>query len=99
MIDNIHSHNRRSIRLPGYDYSQPGAYFITLCTQERRCLFGKIFEDQMMMNDMGLVVTECWLDIPNHFSHAEVDKFVIMPNHIHGIVNIVGARHAVPLRK
>jgi putative transposase len=96
MISQSDQCHRRSIRLSGYDYSQPGAYFLTLCTQDRACLFGEIVDDEMWANDMGLIVAECWLDISNHFPNAELDKYVIMPNHIHGIVNIIRARHAVP---
>ncbi len=84
-------HHRRSIRLKGYDYTQPGAYFITICTHDRACLFGEVVEGQMRLNDLGQVVKEEW------FRSAEIrkeirlfaDEFVVMPNHIHGIVWIV----------
>lgn len=89
--------NRRSIRLQGYDYTQPGAYFITIVTQDRECLFGEVADGEMRLNEAGRVVEQCWLAIPDHFPRAALDAFVVMPNHIHGIVWIVGARHAVPL--
>jgi putative transposase len=99
-------HHRRSIRLSGYDYSQPGAYFVTLCAKNRECLFGEIVNGEMRLNDAGRMAQQCWNEIPNHFPHALLDQFVIMPNHIHGIIFIVDspdhrapsvrARHAVP---
>ncbi len=98
-------HHRRSIRLKGYDYSQAGAYFVTICTQNRECLFGDIVDGEMMLNDAGQMVEQCWYDIPLHFPHAGLDEFVVMPNHIHGIVVInanvgaknVGAKNFSPL--
>ena len=95
-------HHRRSIRLRGYDYSLAGAYFMTICTQSRTCLFGEIVNGEMVLNDAGRIAQKCWLDIPTHFPHAELDEFVVMPNHIHGIVVItgnVGAKNFSPLHK
>ncbi|MCL6444977.1 MAG: hypothetical protein K6T83_16245 [Alicyclobacillus sp.] len=97
-------HNRRSIRLKGYDYSQPGAYFVTIVTQDRACLFGGVVDAEMRLNDAGCIAHQCWTDIPNHFPHVQLDAFIVMPNHVHGILVIahhaapddVGARHAVP---
>jgi len=85
-------HHRRSIRLKGYDYAQPGAYFITICTQDRACLFGEVADGEMRLNEMGQVVCECWSAIPEHFSNGVLDAFVVMPNHVHGIVVIVDGR-------
>ena len=82
-------HHRHSIRLPGYDYSQAGAYFVTICAKNRECLFGEVGNGMMRLNDAGNVAQRCWQDIPCHFPHAELDEFVIMPNHVHGIVVIV----------
>ena len=82
-------HHRRSIRLPGYDYTQAGAYFVTLVTHERACLFGEIVDGEMRLNEAGQAAERCWLDIPSHFPHAALDAFVIMPNHVHGILWIV----------
>lgn len=98
-------HHRRSIRLKGYDYSQNGAYFITLCAQNKECLFGEIVgagskPAQMILNDTGKIIEYTWNDLPNHNHNIELDEFIIMPNHIHGIViitkdeTIVGAVRA-----
>jgi putative transposase len=95
-------HHRRTIRLQGYDYSQVGAYFITICTHNRECLFGTITDGEMILNEYGRIVQQCWLEIPDHFPHAELDGFMVMPNHVHGIVVItdrVGATHASPLHQ
>jgi REP element-mobilizing transposase RayT len=93
--------NRRSIRLQGYDYSQAGAYFVSICAHNRACLFGEIADGQMVLNDAGRVAEKCWYDIPIHFPHVALDSFVIMPNHIHGILVItetVGAKYFSPLQ-
>jgi putative transposase len=92
---------RRSIRLPNYDYSQAGAYFVTICTQNRKCLFGQILNNQMQLNDTGMLATKCWREIPEHFPHAVLDEFIVMPNHVHGIMILknmaVGANNYSPL--
>ena len=88
-------HHRRSIRLKGYDYSQPGCYFITICAQNRRCIFGEIIDGQMVLNEFGEIVNDEWLKIPDRFPGIELDVFQIMPDHFHGIINIVGATLAV----
>jgi putative transposase len=85
---NSNHHDRRSIRLKGYDYTSPGAYFLTLCTHQRQCLFGHIVDGVMHLNDWGQIVERDWLAIPNHYPHVALDEFVVMPNHIHGIVII-----------
>jgi len=93
-------HHRRSIRLNGYDYTHPGAYFVTLCTHDRGWLFGDIMHEQMRLNAWGEIVQKCWLDIPAHFPHVSLDAFVVMPNHFHGIIIIkdsVRAQHVAPL--
>lgn len=84
-------HHRRSIRLKDYDYSQPGAYFITLCTQDRECLFGEIANEKMALNGAGRMVKQWWNEVGNKYPTVTIDAFVIMPNHFHGIVVIVGA--------
>lgn len=85
-------HRRRSIRLKGYDYSQPGAYFITICTNNRECLFGEIVHEKMVLNDAGNMIQTIWDEMPFNYIGTEIDQFVVMPNHIHGIVFInVGA--------
>lgn len=80
--------NRRSIRLPGYDYSQAGAYFVTICTQNRECLFGDIVNREMVLHSAGRMVETVWNELPKFYPHVSTDAFQIMPNHIHGIVVI-----------
>jgi putative transposase len=89
--------NRKSLRLLNYEYTQEGAYFITILTVNRECLFGDVVQGEIRLNPIGNIVKDVWQSIPIHFPQASVDDFVIMPNHIHGIINLVGARHAVPL--
>jgi putative transposase len=84
----MHLHRRRSIRIAGYDYSQPGYYFITLCTHDRKPLFGQIQDQQMIPNRLGELVIRCWKQIPEHYAHVDLDAFILMPNHLHGIVII-----------
>ncbi|MBL7191179.1 hypothetical protein ISS30_05745 [bacterium] len=81
-------HHRRSIRLQEYDYSQYGAYFVTICTKNKRCLFGEIVNDKMVLNKYGVIAIIYWFDIPKHFPGVELDEFIVMPNHIHGIIMI-----------
>lgn len=124
-------HHRRSIRLKGYDYSQEGMYFITICVQDRECLFGEIVvganDDSslnyranddlpinykandnspqlqiMILNDAGKIAEQCWLSIPEHFPNTILHEYVVMPNHIHGIIEItgiVGANHHSPVNE
>ena len=86
-------HHRRTIRLRDYDYSQAGLYFITICTRNRLCLFGRIINEKMVLNDAGNAVNQCWHDIPAHYPDIQLHEFIIMPNHIHGIV---GAEYFPP---
>ncbi|MBU1104656.1 hypothetical protein KJ664_02010 [Patescibacteria group bacterium] len=96
-------YNRRSIRLKEYDYSQNGWYFVTICTQNRKCLFGEIpfvGADQCVcpnpvvrLNTAGNIVNKWWLELKNKFTNVELDEYVVMPNHIHGIINIVSGAH------
>jgi putative transposase len=79
-------HRRRSMRLKGYDYSQAGAYFVTICTQGRACLFGEVVDGEMRLNDAGRMVVAEWERLPALFPNVVLDAFVVMPNHIHGIV-------------
>jgi REP element-mobilizing transposase RayT len=88
MLYNPNIHHRRSIRLKGYDYAQSGMYFVTICVQNRECLFGKITNGEMTLNDAGKMVMQCWIDIPQHYQNVVLHEFVIMPNHIHGIIEI-----------
>jgi REP element-mobilizing transposase RayT len=81
-------HRRRSIRLKDYDYSQPGAYFITVCSHNHECIFGRISNGTMQLNTNGKIVQKCWDDLPNHYLNIKLGTFVIMPDHIHGIIFI-----------
>jgi putative transposase len=83
-------HRRRSIRLKGYDYAQACAYFVTICTQDSECFFGDVVGG-MQMNDAGQMVCRIWNDLPVKYPGIEIDEFILMPNHFHGIVVIVGA--------
>lgn len=109
MPDRFH---RRSIRLRGYDYTRSGAYYVTVCTQDRLPLFGDVVNHVMMPNAMGNIVQRCWDAIPEHMPLVVCDAFVVMPNHVHGIIVItdvasdgslggdgaVGAANSRPLR-
>jgi putative transposase len=77
---------RRFLRLKGYDYSQASAYFVTICVQDRICLFGEVAEGAMRLNDAGEMVVSLWKSLPAWFPGVELDAFVVMPNHVHGIV-------------
>jgi REP element-mobilizing transposase RayT len=79
-------HQRRSMRLSGYDYSQPGMYFVTICTQDRECLFGKIADGGLRLNEAGQMVEKWWAKLAEKFLSTETDEFVLMPNHLHGII-------------
>jgi REP element-mobilizing transposase RayT len=81
-------HNRRSICLRDYDYSRAGAYFVTICSWQRECLFGEISAGEMRLNDFGSIAFATWIDLPNHYRHIELDAFVVMPNHVHGLIVI-----------
>ena len=85
-------HHRRSVRLQGYDYSQVGAYFVTIVTWQREFLFGDIVYKEMMLSPYGEIVQKWWNEIPVHFPNVETGAFVIMPNHVHGIIFIVEGR-------
>jgi REP element-mobilizing transposase RayT len=86
-------HHRRSVRLKGYDYSQAGIYFITICTQNRECLLGEIINEAMKLSQFGSIAQQQWFEIEKRFPDIELDEFVVMPNHIHGILihKFVGA--------
>ncbi len=93
---------RNTFRLKGFDYSQPGEYFVTICTHVRRPLFGVIKSGLMILSEKGRIAEQSWIDIPNHFPHARIGKFQIMPDHVHGVLEIIEtprncptARHVV----
>jgi REP-associated tyrosine transposase len=85
-------HHRRSIRLQGYNYAQAGAYFVTICTQNRECLFGEVVDGAMILNDAGRMVEAIWDRLPDRFPFIELDQFGVMPNHVHGIIVLTGRR-------
>ena len=111
MLPDENPHHRRSVRIPAFDYAASGAYFVTLVTYARAQLFGKLAGEEMQLSAIGEFAQGCWREIPEHFSNAELGAFVIMPNHVHGIIILheraeraaissppVGAQHAAPLR-
>jgi len=77
---------RRSLRLQGYDYAQAGAYFVTICTQNRACLFGEVADGTTRLNPAGQLAATPWNDMPLRFPETDMDAFVVMPNHVHGII-------------
>jgi len=79
-------HHRRSIRLRGYDYTLAGAYFVTIITHHRARALGHIHDGVVTLTEAGRIAQACWDDLPNHYAHVELDAFVIMPNHVHGII-------------
>ena len=90
------THHRRSIRLKGYDYAQAGAYFVTVVTRDRLCLFGDVIEEKMHVNRAGSMILKVWEEVPKRFPTIGLDAFVVMPNHVHGIL-VVRNRVGVPL--
>ena len=106
-----YKHNRTSIRLQNWDYGWNGAYFITICTKNRIHHFGEVVDGRMQLSPMGAIADVLWHEIKNHAKNVKLGQFVVMPNHIHGILILdkpnvpthpthpnVGARHALPLR-
>ena len=87
---NPNIHHRRSIRLKGYDYSQAGLYFVTIVCQNRKHLFGKIQNGKMIFNDAGKMVNSEWLKITDRFKNIQLHEYILMPNHFHAILEIVG---------
>jgi REP element-mobilizing transposase RayT len=83
---------RRSIRLHDYDYSQPGAYFVTICALDRECLFGDVRCGKMALNELGKIVAESWQWLERQYEYVVLDEWVVMPNHLHGIVVITDCR-------
>ncbi len=88
MKDNFEKHQRKSIRLSEYDYSFPNWYYITICTHERRNLFGNIKNGKMILNRFGYVVEEDWIQTKEIRKYVDLDYYVIMPNHLHGVIII-----------
>ena len=96
--------SRQSIRLPNYDYSRPGYYFVTICTKNKVNYFGEINKEKIMLSDIGKITNQYWQEIPDHFLNVRLDKYIIMPNHVHGIIIItekddsVGVQNFEPLQ-
>jgi putative transposase len=88
---------RRSIRLPGYDYSRAGAFFVTICTKDRKCLFGNIRNQEMGLNDAGRMVDKWYVELENKFPDIKCGIHIIMPNHFHAIIQNAGADLCVAL--
>src|SRR5438034_6951046 len=86
-----YTHARHSFRVQGYDYTQQGMYFVTICTFQRECLLGVVEHEKMVANQMGRIVEEEWLNTPILRPYVSLDTFVIMPNHFHGIIEIIAA--------
>ncbi len=88
MIYNPDENDRKTIRLKGYDYAQNGAYFVTICIKNKECISGEILDGGILLNDAGEMIQTVWNALPEHYPHVELDQFVVMPNHMHGIVVI-----------
>jgi len=107
-VQSIPQFHRRSIRLPDFDYSQSGAYFVTICTQKRECFLGESAEGKVDLSPYGDIAAKYWRQITERYLTVELGEFVVMPNHVHGIVSIqsdssgtdgVGAIHELPLQQ
>jgi REP element-mobilizing transposase RayT len=94
--------DRKLLRLADWDYSSDGIYFITICCKDRQSYLGSISNNEIVLSEIGLIASQYWLEIPDHFPHVKLDEFIIMPNHIHGILildySLVGTRHGVSLQ-
>ena len=89
-------HDRRSIRLPDFDYGQPGIYYVTLCAKNRACLFGDVISGEMRLSEIGRIVEDEWLKTPALRPQATLDRHVVMPNHLHGVIIIRERRGELP---
>ena len=102
-ISHLMHGDRKHIRLPGWDYSSEGVYFITICCHEGESFFGKLIDNKMVLSEIGKMASYFWKEIPVHFKHVKLDEYVVMPNHIHGILildySLVGTRHGVSLQR
>jgi len=89
---NPYIHHRRSIRLKGYDYSQSGIYFVTICLKDAECLLGEVKNNQMTLNPAGKMIESEWRKIPEKYPFVDIDEFIVMPNHMHGLISIKNKR-------
>ena len=87
-MDKFEKHHRNSVRLKGYDYSQPGSYFITICTKNEAPLFGEISNHKIILSSAGKIANKCWLETEKHFKNIKLDQFIFMPDHFHAIIHI-----------
>ena len=90
-------HRRRSIRLKRFDYSSAGAYFVTVCTHDRECLFGNVANEEMILNDAGQMILVQWFELPKRFANIALDRSVVMPNHVHGVIFIIANEYDKPV--
>ena len=88
-------HNRQSIRLPGYDYSLAGVYFVTICTKHGTCIFGQIVNGEMLLNNAGTIADEYLKVIPTKFSQTKIHEYVIMPNHMYVLLSFTKTRQRI----
>lgn len=88
MVFDPEIHHRHSVRVRGYDYSQPGAYFVTICELRKQCIFGQVRGAEVELNRLGEMVRACWLWLGKHYEYVFPDEWIVMPNHLHGIVVI-----------
>jgi len=86
-------HHRRSIRLKGFNYTQGNAFFVTICSYQRECIFGNIFDGLMVLNEQGKCIEKAWLETATKRPNIKLDEFIIMPNHFHGIIWITDEAH------
>lgn len=93
MLYDSEREHRQSSRLPGHDYSSPGWYFVTICTHKRKSLFGSLTDDRIDLSAFGHLIEVSWHEIPEHFLSVEIDRFIVMPNHLHGIVFLDSPHH------
>ena len=93
---NPDKHHRKSIRLKKYDYTSEGMYYITLCVNIRLCLFGDIINNEMRLNDAGKMVNTKWQEIPKNYPNVNIDEYLIMPNHLHGIIVLTNENVGAP---
>jgi REP element-mobilizing transposase RayT len=98
----ISLYHRKSIRLKEYDYSSPAEYSVTICTKNKECVLSEIANEKVKLSPIGKIAMQCWEEIPQHFPNVELDAFIAMPNHIHGIIIInplVGVHNYEPLQR
>ena len=88
LLNDLKKYDRKSNRLKGFDYSSAGMYFITICTQNRQCIFEEIANEVFIINEIGKMIEQHWLQIQDDFCNIKLDSYIIMPNHLHGLIII-----------